>query len=471
MDEAEALRAELSARGVDRVVLCGMGGSSLAPEVICHRDWAPLTVVDSTHPAEIARALLDLDRTAVVVSSKSGTTVETRSQLTAFEAAFAAAGIDAAERIAVVTDPGSELDSHARERGYRVFLADPQVGGRYSALTEFGLVPSVLAGADVRSLLAEAAAAAAALSADSEENPALRLAAALAAALPRRYLCGVFESQVRGTPLADWIEQLIAESTGKDGAGVLPIALPADAPELRGALPGHELLVELRPDPGPDEGRPDTLTVSGPLGGHFLLWEVATAALCRLIGVNPFDQPDVEAAKAAARALLDAAGTDGSSIGDVEDGVHRPDPEDLVAQLRAALEPDGYLAIQAYLDRRTDAPLAELRGALVKALGVPVALGFGPRYLHSTGQFHKGGPKRGVFLQILDTTPAVIAEAAPLDGASAAAESSGTVLGTDFSALISAQARGDRQVLAALGRPVFSIMENQVEALLATLRR
>ncbi|GDY28916.1 hypothetical protein GTS_05490 [Gandjariella thermophila] len=182
--EIEALRAELAADGVDRVVLAGMGGSALAPEVICATAGAPLVVLDTTDPGQVADALAgDLTRTVLVVSSKSGSTVETDSHRRIFERAFAAAGVDPASRIVVVTDPGSPLEATAREAGYRrVFLADPHAGGRYSALAAFGLVPAGLAGADAAALLDEAAAVAGDLAEDSPSNPALRLAAALAAA-------------------------------------------------------------------------------------------------------------------------------------------------------------------------------------------------------------------------------------------------------------------------------------------------
>lgn len=452
LSAAEELRADLTTSGIDRIVLCGMGGSSLAPEVITRRDWAPLVVLDSTHPDQVRRALRELERTAVVVSSKSGSTVETRSQLAAFEAAFAAAGISASERIVVVTDPGSALEEHARSNDYRVFLADPEVGGRFSALTAFGLVPSVLAGADGRGLVEEAAAAAEILYLDSDENPALRLAAALAAALPTRYLGGAFETQVRSTHLADWIEQLVAESTGKDGRGVLPIALPQGAPELAGELPANELLIELRPEARNDGGAPQTITVSGSLGGLLLTWEVATAALGRLIGVDPFNQPDVEAAKVAARAALAEAGADEASAAAAS--------AELLAQLRAATPDDGYVVVQAYLDAETGSPLQELRAALLRELRVPVALGFGPRYLHSTGQFHKGGPATGVFLQVLDAS----VQDLPIPGEGGVESSAG------FAGLIAAQAKGDRNVLAGLGRPVFTIDQSEVPALLAALQ-
>ncbi|MEY4560623.1 MAG: hypothetical protein RL460_601, partial [Actinomycetota bacterium] len=175
-----ALRDEFASQGINRFVLCGMGGSSLAPEVITKNAKVDLVVLDSTAPDQVAAALIDLDRTAVVVSSKSGSTVETDSQKRAFETALRAAGINPTERIVIVTDPGSPLDKASREAGYRVFNADPNVGGRYSALTAFGLVPSGLAGADITALLTAAVAVSPALGSDSVDNPALQLGALLA---------------------------------------------------------------------------------------------------------------------------------------------------------------------------------------------------------------------------------------------------------------------------------------------------
>ncbi|HLR85765.1 MAG TPA: glucose-6-phosphate isomerase, partial [Nocardioidaceae bacterium] len=225
--EITALRDAQRERGLDHVVLCGMGGSSLAPEVICATAGVELTVVDSSHP-DFVRAAIDdrLERTVVVVSSKSGGTVETDSQRRAYERAFRDAGIDPAERIVVVTDPDSPLDTEATEAGYRVFQANPDVGGRYSALTAFGLVPSGLAGADIDALLDEAAAIAPALSDDSVDNPALRLGALLGVASRAgvdKVAIATVDSPIVG--LADWAEQLLAESTGKDGTGILPVVV------------------------------------------------------------------------------------------------------------------------------------------------------------------------------------------------------------------------------------------------------
>jgi len=460
LDEIDRLRASLLERGVDRVVLCGMGGSSLAPEIIARRDWAALTVLDSTHPATVRRVLGgDLSRTVLVVSSKSGTTVETRSHLAAFERRFRDAGIDAASRIVIVTDPGSPLEVAAQEAGYRVFPADPNVGGRFSALTAFGLVPAALAGADARALIEEASAAAPALAADEPGNPALRLAAALAAGLPARYACVLTEAEVRPAGLGDWIEQLVAESTGKQGLGVLPLALADGAPELHGGMPTAATLVTLSPEAVNLPATQTSVSAMGPLGAQFLLWEAATAVLCRLIGVNPFDQPDVEAAKVAARAAMapgaqedqplavfggEAAGTE--VLATPAGRPMQPDqatPDEALDALRAAIPEGGYLAVQAYLDAGTlRGPVAELRDRLAAALGVPVSLGWGPRFLHSTGQLHKGGPPIGAFLQLLDTPEAD----EPIPG-----------LEMSFGDLIAAQARGDREVLQSRGRPVLAL--------------
>jgi len=459
----ESLRAELAAEGVDRVVLAGMGGSSLAPEVITGTAGVPLVVLDSTDPGQVRRALEDgLDRTVLVVSSKSGGTVETDSQRRTFEQAFRDAGIDPARRIVVVTDPGSPLEKTAADAGYRaVFHADPHVGGRYSALTAFGLVPSGLAGADVGGLLDQAAEVADLLSADDEGNPALILGAALGGTDPLRDKI-VFSDEGSGiVGFADWAEQLIAESTGKEGRGLLPVVAEGpDAPEVTAGA-DDVLVVRLlstdtavTEDDGPTEPRAvsrDAVTVAGPLGAQFLLWEYAVAIAGRLLGINPFDQPDVESAKKAARGLLDARPepTEADLVdGDVE---VRATPgllgeartlEDAVAALLSTIGPRGYLAVMAYLDREQDAALAGVRGPLAARTGRPVTFGWGPRFLHSTGQYHKGGPAIGSYLQI---TAEVAQDLEVPDRP------------FTFGQLITAQAAGDAQVLAEHGRPVLRL--------------
>ena len=249
------LRTELAAEGLDRIVLCGMGGSSLAPEVICRTAGVPLVVLDTTDPGQVAAALTDLDRTVVVVSSKSGGTVETESQRRAFLAAFADEGLDekaAGARFVVVTDPGSPLSETAEAMGARaVFLADPTVGGRYSALSAFGLVPSALAGADVGALLDEAAELAGELG--SPDNPALELGLAMgAAALGGRDKLALADGDSAITGFGDWAEELIAESTGKQGRGILPVVLEsADAPGAHAEDAVLAVVGGKAPSPGP----------------------------------------------------------------------------------------------------------------------------------------------------------------------------------------------------------------------------
>jgi glucose-6-phosphate isomerase len=459
------LRDELNAQGVDRVVLCGMGGSSLAPEVITATAGVDLVTLDSTDPGQVRDAVTELGRTVVVVSSKSGSTVETDSHRRVFEKAFADAGIDATGRIVVVTDPGSPLEASATEAGYRVFRADPSVGGRYSALTAFGLVPSGLAGADISELLDEASAVSDLLADDSEGNPALMLGAALGGTSPLRDKLA-FVDLGSGIPgFADWAEQLIAESTGKNGTGLLPVVTSGPAaPESR--WPAHDVLVSRLLPPGEDdetvvptaEGTAAAVSVAGRLGAQLLLWEYATAIAGRLLGINPFDQPDVESAKIAARGLLDARpeptpplAVDGAveiraSAGLLPDGLLAGEGgttlRDAVAALLEALPADGYLAVMAYLDRHRDAALAGVREPLAMRAERPVTFGWGPRFLHSTGQYHKGGPATGVYLQVTGEP----GEDLEVPGRP-----------FTFGQLVTAQAAGDAQVLEGHGRPVLRL--------------
>jgi glucose-6-phosphate isomerase len=457
-----ALREHFRAEGVDRVVLCGMGGSSLAPEVICATAGVPLVVLDSSHPDMVRSAMVELERTVVVVSSKSGSTVETDSQRRAFEAAFTAAGIDPTSRIVVVTDPGSPLDQQSREAGYRVVNADPNVGGRYSALTAFGLVPSGLAGADVEALLDDAEAVSDVLAADDAANPALRLGAAMAGTTPLRDKLVLVDDGSGIVGLPDWAEQLIAESTGKRSTGILPVVVQEEE-EFEVEWPADDLTVLRLKGEGEDPDSPDELVqpgrsdveVTGSLGAQLLLWEVATAVAGRLLDINPFDQPDVESAKAAARGLLEDKGgqaqapafTDGAvevrPLGDGEAWLGEASTvAEAVDALLGLLPPNGYVAVMAYLDRLADASLADVRRHLAAHVRRPVTFGWGPRFLHSTGQFHKGGPDIGVYLQVT---------AEPREDLE--------VPGRDFTfgEFIAAQAAGDAQVLAEIGRPVLRL--------------
>ena len=446
--EIEALRAELREDGVDRVVLCGMGGSSLAPEVISRSAGADLLVLDSTEPTVVRRALgSDLGRTVVVVSSKSGTTLETDSQRRAFVAAFAAAGIDPASPISVVTDPASQLHQPGQSEGHRVFLADPAVGGRYSALTAFGLVPSGLAGIDVAALLDDAESLRRHLAEDADDNPALVLGALLAGDRGRDKVV-IADTGSGITGFGAWAEQLVAESTGKQGTGVLPVPVEdTAAPDFTTAAPDVVRAV-LEPAPSdPLDASLPTAGVVGPLGAQFLLWETATAVAGRLLGINPFDQPDVESAKQAARGLLDAR--PGGTGPDFTDGAVEvrgaADATDLAAAVRSLLDQlpqRGYLAVMAYLDPERDAALTASRELLAARTGRPATFGWGPRFLHSTGQYHKGGPPVGVYLQVTATAAGDV-------------EIPGRPF--TFGQLISAQAAGDAKVLADSGRPVLRL--------------
>lgn len=460
------LRDELHAAGVDHIVLAGMGGSSLAPEVITRTAGVQLTVLDSTEPGQVRAALADrLASSALVVSSKSGSTVETDSQRRVYEQAFRDAGIDPVGRIVIVTDPGSPLDESARAAGYRVFNADPNVGGRYSALTAFGLVPSGLAGVDIAEILDEAEAMELPLAVDTEENPGLVLGAAIAATQPLRDKLAIVADGTHIVGFADWAEQLIAESTGKEGTGLLPVVLEPGAPELSAGLSDLQL-VRLVDDAGTHvfrDDEDDEIRVSGTLGAQLLVWEYATAVAGRLLGINPFDQPDVESAKIAARGLLDAR-PEPAPAAFVAEGIEvRGTPEvigaasDLASAIEVLLEElpaDGYLSVQAYVDRVAHPELAQLRELLAARAGRPVTFGWGPRFLHSTGQFHKGGPAVGVFLQLTQRPAEDLAiPERPFT----------------FGELIAAQASGDASVLAEHGRPVLTLTLTDPAANLASL--
>lgn len=472
--EVDALRAELWAEDIDRVVLCGMGGSSLAPQLVTGTYGVPLEALDSTDPSAVARQTQVgelLQRTVVVVSSKSGTTLETDSHRRAFEAAFQAAGIDPARHLVVVTDPGSELERIARDGGYRkVFLADPNVGGRYSALTAFGLVPSGLAGVDIADLLDEAEEVMATLAADSTDNPALRLASAIASNAGRDKVL-VAEAGSGLVGFADWAEQLIAESTGKDGTGVLPVAVEGvAAPEVAGAAADVVVALLAGEDStdsalaATDTGGKPTVAICGTLGAQILTWETATAVVGRLLGINPFDQPDVESAKRAARGLLEErpepeepafVDKDIEVRGSSTLLAGRASLDEAVDALLGELGDSGYLAVMAYLDPDRDAGLHEVRAALARRTGRPVTFGWGPRFLHSTGQYHKGGPPQGVFLQLTCSEDVDVAIPDRPFG---------------FGGLIAAQAAGDAAVLAQHGRPVLRLHLRDPEQGVAVLR-
>lgn len=439
VEALEMLKEELTANGMRRVILCAMGGSSLAPEVMARAFDSELTILDTIHPDVLSPVLSsELADAVVVVSSKSGSTAETDSLRRIFHAAMVAQGVDPLDRIIVVTDPRSPLEVDARNAGLRVFLGNPDVGGRFSALSAFGLVPAVLAGVPVREVLESAHASWARLCMDEPTNEGLVLGAALAAGAPARNK--ILITDAPATPgFGNWIEQLVAESTGKHGLGLLPVV-------------GSQL--SSIPDAisvGPTGSVAD-ITVEAPLGELFLLWEVATAFACQILGVNPFDQPNVESAKVAARELLDS---DPAPRGGEKDFGHvsawsSPALDSTVTGVPGALKwllqqagTSSYIALGVFgPGGAQEGPWRDVAHALEKRWNRPVTLGFGPRFLHSTGQFHKGGPAEGLFVQVI-VLP----------------ESDQEIPGRSFSAteLLLAQAHGDATVIAANSQPVLSL--------------
>jgi Phosphoglucose isomerase len=389
----------------------------------------------------VRAALADrLDRTVVVVSSKSGGTVETDSHRRAFAKAFADLGLtpeQVGRRFVAVTDPGSPLERTARDEGFReCFLADPAVGGRYSALTAFGLVPSALAGVEVSQLLDDAGRVRETLE-GTRDNPGLELGALLGGGgVAGRDKVVLVDSEFAG--FGDWAEQLIAESTGKQGMGLLPVVVEgADAPGTRGA---DVHLARLG-----DGAEVAGTVVTGPLGAQFLVWEYATALAGRVLGINPFDQPNVAESKENTQQILGSgppdtapAFTDGAVevYGDVKGASTVAGALDA---LLAAIPDRGYLAVMAYLDRFAEADAGRLRRLLAARTERAVTFGWGPRFLHSTGQYHKGGPQVGTYLQITGA----VAEDLPVPGRD-----------YSFGTLQAAQAAGDLKALGGRGRPV-----------------
>jgi transaldolase / glucose-6-phosphate isomerase len=396
----------------DAVVLLGMGGSSLAPEVL-RRSFGAETfhVLDTTHPTAIRRLeeRLELERTLFIVSSKSGSTLETRSHADYFWERSRQNG----QRFVAVTDPGSELERVAAERGFfDVFPGEPTIGGRYSALSMFGIVPATLMGIDVRRLLerAEEMRAACRL---AEGNPGLELGQSMGEAW------GEGRDKVLVTPNSGgfglWVEQLIAESTGKQDKGLVPVLLDADGRDVQRQ--------EVRlPDPYE-------------LGQEFFRWEFATAVAGAVLGINPFDQPDVQAAKDKTSEML--------ASGEAE-----LEPEESLADALASATPgEDYIAVLAFIDPDREAELEPLV-ARARETGCVVTTGLGPRYLHSTGQLHKGGPNRGVFVQVVDD----LGEELPIPGRD-----------FGFRRLIAAQAAGDFEALKERGRRIVRVRLEEIE--------
>jgi glucose-6-phosphate isomerase len=417
-------------RDKSTVVLCGMGGSSLGPEVIAQTFGKKLFVLDSTDPNYIAHALnVDLAKTVVVVSSKSGSTIETSSQRALFEGAFADAGLNPVAHMVFVTDPGSPLDKQVREGGFNVVNADPNVGGRFSVLSPFGLLPSALIGIDVSVLLDNASETKSEFFADSQTMCDI---AYLLTYVASQYVA--YTDQDSGMPgLSDWIEQLVAESTGKNQVGRLPVVAESSQRGLEGAA----FTIAFA-------GTAD-LVVEGDLASQFIVWEWVTALVGAALAIDPFNQPNVTEAKEQTSALLNEwkgvlpAFSGDTEIGALEIFGQGANATEALSQLISQIPADGYIAVMAYLDRKDDGAIVELREILASKSNRPVTFGWGPRFLHSTGQFHKGGQQNGVFLQITGDVEKDIAIPGQSYG---------------FKTLLAAQALGDGKALASRKYPL-----------------
>jgi transaldolase/glucose-6-phosphate isomerase len=440
--ELEAFAKQVSADGFDTAVLLGMGGSSLAPEVLMSTFGAAdgaleLVVLDTTHPATVARITreLDLRRTLFVVASKSGTTTETLSHLAHFWEL-----VPEGSHFVAITDPGTPLGATARERGFRHVFENPSdIGGRYSALSLFGLVPTALIGAPLHELLdaAEQMSTASERTVGASRVPAAMLGAlaGVGALAGRDKLTLLLPEEIAA--LGDWVEQLIAESTGKEGRGIVPVVgEPLAEP---GAYGEDRVFVVVGEHDGVDAleaAAQPVLRIAiddrADLGGEFFRWEFATAIAGHVLGINPFDQPNVQEAKDATKEILADGDVDRAVVGDLE-------------AVLATVEPGDYVAIQAYLDRTTETEdeLRRARVAIRDRYRVATTLGFGPRFLHSTGQLHKGGPNTGVFVQVVDGDRDTDV---PIPGQR-----------YSFGTLIDAQALGDLRSLRARDRRVVRV--------------
>jgi transaldolase/glucose-6-phosphate isomerase len=436
VDELTAFAAEVKEAGFTDVVLLGMGGSSLAPEVYMKTFGAenglPLTVLDSTNPDHISAVtagLADVSKTLFLVSSKSGGTIEVHSFFKHFYHLVSQKKENPGENFVAITDPGSVLEQMGQEKGFRrVFLANTEVGGRYSALAHFGLVPAALIGVNLPKLLRRANSMANACRNHAIHNPGLQLGAAMGElALTGRDKITFFVSPSIAA-FGSWVEQLIAESLGKQGTGILPVVDEGIAEPA--FYRNDRLFVYLRlagDDNVELDGKVEVLEAGGhpviwvqmdeleDLGQEFFRWEMATASAGAILRINPFDQPNVELAKIKARELMaefeetGALPSEAPTL-DYEDiDVYGPAMgETVVEALRAFVtnyRPGDYVAIMAYLpySAETDAALDELRLRLRDGLQAATTVGYGPRFLHSTGQLHKGDGNKGLFIQITHT--------------------------------------------------------------------
>ncbi|HET57772.1 MAG TPA: glucose-6-phosphate isomerase [Deltaproteobacteria bacterium] len=478
--------AECRSEGFTSAVLLGMGGSSLAPEVFrttfgFRHDYLDLSILDSTDPGSILYQTTRMNpaRTLVIVSTKSGTTVETLSLFKLFYSLIAddRGTTGAGNHFTAVTDPGSPLVGLAEKRGFRrVFLNDPDTGGRYSALSFFGLVPAALCGIDISYLLIRGAAAARSFetTGDISEtgNPAAFLGALLGslAMAGRDKLTFLISPQLES--FSAWLEQLIAESLGKEGRGILPVVNEPEAPAETYGRDRLFLHLKLAWDSSIDE-RVDALIRAGhpvitveigdlyELGGQCFFWEAAVAVAGHVMSINPFDQPDVEASKHLTKLFLDEYRKTGRFTPEApsqqENGITIHGGPEGAVTLRDALgtffgqvREGYYVGILAFLQQKTetDRALDEFRETLLSRFHCPTSLGYGPRYLHSTGQLYKGDGGAGLFIQFTTN------DAHDIHIPDEAGKPDPSLF---FGVLKTAQARADRRALLEAGRPTLAV--------------
>lgn len=428
LEELEKFAHRNRGEGIISVVLLGMGGSSLAPEVFQEtfgnaEGYPELVVLDSTHPGVVqaVEKRLDLSSTLFLVSSKSGTTLETLSLFRYFWSKVGEASADPGRQFAAITDPDTPLERLARERGFKaVFQASPDVGGRYSAFSVFGMVPAVLIGVDASLLLkrGKEAAESCVSPASETESLGLGLGAVIGELAKTRDKLTIHATQsLRSFP--DWLEQLIAESTGKDGKGIVPVV---DEPRIAAEHYGRDRAFVGFFLAGADDSELENFLNSLEFQGHPVIrivlrdkydlgqeifhWEVAVASAGSLLGIHPFNQPDVQLAKDLAHMAMQA---DASKVGSNRDEktLSSDNPQTLkdgLEQWLAQVREADYIGIQAYLapEPETTSALQSVRRRLLERTRQATTMGYGPRFLHSTGQLHKGGPSNGLFLQIVD---------------------------------------------------------------------
>ena len=387
LPQLDALSAWARSKNLTEIVLCGMGGSSLAPEVIAATYGKRLTILDSTDPAQILNAVpKELAKSVIVIGSKSGSTIETKSHFAFFVDLLTKANLLPADHIVIITDPNTPLDKIARHEGYRVINANPDVGGRFSALSAFGLVPAALIGVDISILLDDAQEAL--LTFNQDKSPASVIAALLFSSTEQ--IVNFCDTKSSTPGLSDWIEQLIAESTGKNQVGRLPVVIESAESGINNLTIGFA------------DGDFD-LIVEATLGEHFILWEWVTSLLCYLLKVDPFNQPNVTEAKDRTSIILTEI-TEGKFKFEMpvfEDNEIAVYSNRDIKNLSDFLQlPISYFAVMAYLTRGTENEITKLRSTISNKTNKPTTFGWGPRFLHSTGQFHKGGQQNGAFIQI-----------------------------------------------------------------------